>query len=78
MEGRAPSRLGRLPGGLREVPHETLSLDNLIDSIPLMKKNGWLIDVRRFHELRGRLGFMSQVLVWIRPFLAPRYAGSRW
>ena len=33
----------------------------------------WLIDVRRFHEAHGRLGFMAQVLPWIRPFLAPGY-----
>ena len=30
-----------------------------------MEGNGWLVvDVRRFHELHGGLGFMSQVLVW--------------
>ena len=46
----------------------------IITSIEGIKVSGWLIDVRRFHELHGRLGFMSQVLVWIRPFLSPGYA----
>ena len=46
----------------------------VIRSVEDMEGDGWLVDVRRFHELRGRLGFMSQILVWIRPFLAPGYA----
>ena len=46
----------------------------IISSIEGMESSGWLVDVRRFHELHGRLGFMSQVLLWIRPFLAPGYA----
>ena len=53
----------------------------IISSIEGMESSGWLVDVRRFHELHGRLGFMSQVLLWIRPFLAPGYAwlcGSPW
>ncbi|CAE7820030.1 unnamed protein product [Symbiodinium sp. CCMP2592] len=41
----------------------------IISGIESMEENGWLVDVRRFHEFHGRLGFMSQVLVWIRPFL---------
>ena len=46
----------------------------IVQGIEAMEGNGWLVDVRRFHELHGRLGFMSQVLCWIRPFLAPGYA----
>ena len=46
----------------------------IIRSVESMEGDGWLVDVRRFHELHGRLGFMSQVLVWMRPFLAPGYA----
>ncbi|CAE7725645.1 RE2 [Symbiodinium sp. CCMP2592] len=46
----------------------------IIRSIEGMEGDGWLVDVRRFHELHGRLGFMSQILIWIRPFLAPGYA----
>ena len=46
----------------------------VIRSVEGMEGDGWLVDVRRFHELHGRLGFMSQILVWIRPFLAPGYA----
>ena len=46
----------------------------IISSIEGIKANGWLVDVRRFHELHGRPGFMSQVLIWIRPFLSPGYA----
>ena len=30
--------------------------------------------VRRFQEFHGCLGFASQVLPWIKPFLAPGYA----
>ena len=36
----------------------------IIRSVEGMEGDGWLVDVRRFHELHGRLGFMSQVLVW--------------
>ncbi|CAE7206607.1 unnamed protein product [Symbiodinium sp. CCMP2592] len=46
----------------------------IIRSIEGMEGDSWLVDVRRFHELHGRLGFMSQILIWIRPFLAPGYA----
>ena len=46
----------------------------VVTSIGGMEQAGWLVDVRRFHELHGRLGFMSQVLSWIRPFLAPGYS----
>ena len=46
----------------------------VVASIGSMEQAGWLVDVRRFHKLRGRLGFMSQVLPWIRPFLAPGYS----
>ena len=35
----------------------------LIRGIETMEGSGWLVDVKRFHELHGRLGFMSQVLV---------------
>ena len=33
----------------------------IIRSVESMEGDGWLVDVRRFHELHGRLGFMSQV-----------------
>ena len=46
----------------------------ILESIDSIKKAAWLVDVRRFHELHGRLGFMSQVLPWMRPFLAPGYS----
>ena len=36
--------------------------------------SSWLLDVRRFEEAHGRMGFMSQVLPWMRPFLAPGYS----
>ncbi|CAE7021596.1 unnamed protein product [Symbiodinium natans] len=44
------------------------------DCIDGLEKANWLVDVRRYHELHGRLGFMSKILIWIRPFLAPGYA----
>ena len=46
----------------------------ILDTITGLEQSLWLVDVRRFHELHGRLGFMSQVLPWIRPLLAPGYA----
>ena len=46
----------------------------IVPSIGSIEGKGWLVDVRRYHELHGRLGFMSQALVWIKPFLTPGYA----
>ena len=46
----------------------------ILASISSLERADWLVDVWRYHELRGRLGFMSQVLMWIRPFQAPGYA----
>ena len=46
----------------------------IVRSIDQMISSHWLIDIRRFHEFHGRLGFMSQVLAWIRPFLSAGYA----
>ena len=51
----------------------------IVSSIEGLEANGWLVDVRRFHELHGRLGFMSQVLLWIRfsgTWLCVAFCGS--
>ena len=34
----------------------------------------FMVSVRRFGEFLGRLGFVSRLLVWIKPHLAPLYA----
>ena len=34
------------------------------------------IYMRRFNEFLGRLGFVSRVLLWLKPFLAPLYSWS--
>lgn len=46
----------------------------IIRFVEEMQASHWLVDVRRFHEFQGRLGFMSQALVWIKPFLSAGYA----
>ena len=39
-----------------------------------IEANGWSVVVRSFQELHGRLGYMSTVLAWMRPFLAAGYS----
>ncbi|CAJ1404212.1 unnamed protein product [Effrenium voratum] len=46
----------------------------ILDFVASLERDGSLVEVRRYQEFHGRLGFMSQVLPWIRPFLAPGYA----
>ena len=49
----------------------------ILSSIEGIKANGWLVDVRRFHELRGRLGLdMDQTLSFSGIRLAVR--GATW
>ena len=46
----------------------------LVDFIKEMEHNDWLVNVKRFQEFHGRLGFSAQVLPWLRPLLSPGYA----
>ena len=46
----------------------------LVRFIDDLEKSGWLVDIRRFHEFHGRLGFMAQAVFWVRPFLSAGYA----
>ena len=46
----------------------------LVNFVSEMECNDWLVNVRRFQEFHGRLGFASQILPWIRPLLAPGYS----
>ena len=43
----------------------------ILDFVASLERDGSLVEVRRYQEFHGRLGFM---LPWIRPFLAPGYA----
>ena len=57
---------GRFSMGISEK--RTRWVSSYFDS---MEEATWLCDMRRFTECLGRLGFMSQVLPWLRPLLAP-------
>ena len=46
----------------------------LINFIKELADNDWLVNVKRFQEFHGRLGFSAQVLPWLRPLLSPGYA----
>jgi len=46
----------------------------IISSAERFMQDGWLINVKKFHEFHGRLGFSSQVLPWLKPLLGPGYA----
>lgn len=46
----------------------------LIAFVDSLGEDAWLVNVKRFQEFHGRLGFASQVLPWIRPLLGPGYA----
>ena len=46
----------------------------VVDFIKEMEHNDWLVNVKRFQEFHGRLGFSAQVLPWLRPLLSSGYA----
>ena len=48
--------------------------DWLQEWIKSAESEGFLVATRSFAEFLGRLGFVSQVLVWLKPHLAPLYA----
>ena len=46
----------------------------LLDFAQDLSNNQWIVNIKRFQEFHGRLGFASQILPWIRPFFAPGYS----
>jgi len=48
----------------------------LVSFIDEMLASKGTIYMRRFNEFLGRLGFVSRVLLWLKPFLAPLYSWS--
>eukprot|EP00435_Cladocopium_sp_Y103_P068191 s408_g31.t1 len=50
--------------------------DWLVTFIDDMLRSNGTIYMRRFNEFLGRLGFVSRVLIWLKPFLAPLYTWS--
>ena len=48
----------------------------LLEWIDKAQANSFVVVSRDFSEFLGRLGFVSQVLVWIKPHLSPLYAWS--
>ena len=46
----------------------------LVDFIKEMEHNDWLVNVKSFQEFHDRLGFLAQVLPWLRALLSPGYA----
>ena len=46
----------------------------LIAWVDQAEQSRWVVQVRRFSEFLGRLGFVSRVIYWIKPHLAPLYA----
>eukprot|EP00435_Cladocopium_sp_Y103_P056456 s739_g19.t1 len=60
---------GKLQIGISE--RRTAWLVNFIDEL---ESDQWLVLTRRYQEFHGRLGFTAQVLLWVRPLLAPGYA----
>eukprot|EP00435_Cladocopium_sp_Y103_P068426 s272_g31.t1 len=48
--------------------------DWLVDWIQKAAVNKFVVSARDFMEFLGRLGFVSQLLIWLKPHLAPLYA----
>ena len=48
----------------------------LVDWIDKAQSDSFVVVSRDFAEFLGRLGFVSQVLVWLKPHLSPLYAWS--
>ncbi len=46
----------------------------LVSFVEELLSNDWLVNMRRFPEFHGRLGFAAPVLPWLRPLLAPGYS----
>ena len=50
--------------------------DWLVQWILKVRSNGYVVPAREFAEFLGRLGFISQLITWLKPHLAPLYAWS--
>ena len=48
----------------------------LVDWIQSLEKRNFVVAARDFSEFLGRLGFVSQLLVWLKPHLSPLFAWS--
>ena len=48
----------------------------LVDWIKAAADAKFVVQARDFREFRGRLGFVAQLLVWLKPHLAPLYGWS--
>ena len=48
----------------------------LLEFLASLKKDKCTVHMRRFAEFLGRLGFVSRVLCWMKPHLAPLYTWS--
>ena len=48
----------------------------LLEFLASLKKDRYTVHMRRFAEFLGRLGFVSRVLCWMKPHLAPLYTWS--
>ena len=48
----------------------------LLEFLSSLKKDKFTVHMRRFAEFLGRLGFVSRVLCWMKPHLAPLYTWS--
>ena len=48
----------------------------LLEFLASLKKDKFTVHMRRFAEFLGRLGFVSRVLCWMKPHLAPLYTWS--
>ena len=59
-----------------EVGITTRRVSWLVDWIQSLEKRKFVVAARDFSEFLGRLGFVSQLLVWLKPHLAPLFAWS--
>ena len=50
--------------------------DWLVDSIQRAERIRFVVPARDFIEFLGRLGFVSQLLTWLKPHLSPLFAWS--
>ena len=48
----------------------------LLEFLENLKRDRFTVHMRRFAEFLGRLGFVSRVLCWMKPHLAPLYTWS--
>ena len=59
---------------LAEVGISTKRGDWLLQWVSNVKRNKYVVASRDFAEFLGRLGFVSQLITWLKPHLSPLYA----